>query len=101
MPRKRIQKITAWSFSRYGDYQKCPLMAKFKAIDKIKEPSNKYLKRGTAIHKEAELYQTRKIERGLCRQCQEPLSARSNWYCDHHLVVTNEQKRTYRARSRR
>jgi RecB family exonuclease len=47
-------KITSWSFSRYRDYVQCPAKAKFKHVDKLKEPSNAAMERGTAIHKLAE-----------------------------------------------
>ena len=46
--------ITAWSFSRWNDYCKCPFLAKCKYVDKLKEPDNIYMKRGTKIHKMAE-----------------------------------------------
>lgn len=44
-----IQRITAWSFSRLQDYRKCPQFAKFKHVDKIKEPGNDAMARGSAI----------------------------------------------------
>jgi RecB family exonuclease len=47
-------KIEAWSFSRLQDYRSCPLKAKFKHVDKIKEPSNQAMERGSAIGKAAE-----------------------------------------------
>ena len=50
------KKITSWSFSRYAEYKKCPLAAKFKFIDKIQEPPNDAMARGAAIHKLAEDY---------------------------------------------
>jgi CRISPR/Cas system-associated exonuclease Cas4 (RecB family) len=49
-----IQKITAWSFSRLQDYRKCPAFAKYKHVDKIKEPGNDAMARGGAIGKMAE-----------------------------------------------
>jgi CRISPR/Cas system-associated exonuclease Cas4 (RecB family) len=48
--------ITSWSYSRYADYSLCPLKAKLKHIDKIKEPPNEAMARGSAIHKQAENY---------------------------------------------
>lgn len=51
-----IERITAWSFSRWKDYEQCPRKAKRKHIDKIKEPPNKAMERGSAIHKLAEDY---------------------------------------------
>lgn len=51
-----IQKITAWSYSRWQTYEQCPLKAKLKFIDKKQEPSSPPMERGTAIHKMAEDY---------------------------------------------
>lgn len=48
--------ITAWSYSRYADYEQCPLMFKLKHIDRIKPPGSAAMDRGSAIHKEGELY---------------------------------------------
>lgn len=49
-----VKKIEAWSYSRWRDYEQCPLKAKFKHVDKIKEPGNAAMDRGSAIHKLAE-----------------------------------------------
>lgn len=49
-------KITSWSFSRYITYVQCPLKAKLKFIDKLKEPGSPAMDRGDAIHKMAEAY---------------------------------------------
>lgn len=51
---KSTPRITAWSFSRLQDYRKCPQFAKFKHVDKIKEPGNDAMTRGSAIGKMAE-----------------------------------------------
>lgn len=50
--------ITSWSFSRWKDYDQCPLKAKLKYIDKIKEPIDPdgAMERGNQIHKLAEAY---------------------------------------------
>lgn len=45
------QRIESWSFSRWQCYNECPAKAKFKFIDKMKEPSSPALERGTALHK--------------------------------------------------
>lgn len=50
------QQITAWSFSRFQTYASCPAKAKYKFIDKLQEPPNDAMARGTAIHKLAEDY---------------------------------------------
>lgn len=49
-------RITAWSFSRWRDYEECPFKAKCKYVLKLKEPDNQYTARGSQIHKEAEDY---------------------------------------------
>jgi|ERR1019366_301669 RecB family exonuclease len=56
MPKVKVlpKRIEAWSFSRWRDYEQCPAKAKFKHIDKIKEPGNAAMDRGSAIHKLAE-----------------------------------------------
>lgn len=48
--------VTSWSFSRWSDYKKCPAHFKFKHLDKLKEPPNPAMERGSAIHKLAEDY---------------------------------------------
>lgn len=50
------QKITAWSYSRWRDYDKCPAYANYKYNMKMKEPPNKFMERGIAIHQNAEDY---------------------------------------------
>lgn len=47
-------KITAWSYSRWRDYSKCPFYAKCKYVDKLKEPDSPAMARGTLVHKLAE-----------------------------------------------
>lgn len=56
-----IKTITAWSFSRYSTYKSCPLKAKLAFIDKINEPPNDAMARGTQIHALAEDYIKGKI----------------------------------------
>lgn len=46
---KPVPRITAWSFSRLQDYRSCPRKAKFKHVDKLKEPGNDAMQRGSAI----------------------------------------------------
>ena len=57
------KQITAWSFSRWNDYQRCPALAKYKYVLKIKEPDNVYMARGSAIHKLAEQYALKTISK--------------------------------------
>jgi CRISPR/Cas system-associated exonuclease Cas4 (RecB family) len=47
-------KITAWSFSRWGDYEQCPAKAKYKHVDRMKEPGSPAMERGSMIHTLAE-----------------------------------------------
>lgn len=49
-----VKRITSWSFSRYSTYKECPYKAKLKFIDKLQEPGNAAMERGTAVHKAAE-----------------------------------------------
>lgn len=51
-----IKSVTSWSFSRYTDYARCPGAFKLKHIDRLKEPGNTAMERGTAIHTLAEKY---------------------------------------------
>lgn len=44
-------KITAWSYSRLAAYELCPLQAKLKFVDKIREPDSPAMKRGHDLHK--------------------------------------------------
>ncbi len=48
--------VTSWSFSRYSDYRQCPAKFKYKVIDRLQEPSNAAMERGTKIHTLAEQY---------------------------------------------
>lgn len=48
--------MIAWSYSRLMDYEKCPQLFKFKVIDKLKEPSNAAMERGSMIHLLAETW---------------------------------------------
>lgn len=46
--------VTAWSYSRWADYEQCPLRFKFKHIDRLFDPGGPAMERGTVIHKMAE-----------------------------------------------
>lgn len=50
MVKAALKRITAWSYSRFRDYKKCPQLAKFKFIDKLPEPEGPALVRGKAVH---------------------------------------------------
>jgi len=49
-------KITAWSFSRWNEYEACPQRTHFKVNLKMKEPGGPALVRGTELHKQCEDY---------------------------------------------
>lgn len=59
-----MSKIRSWSYSRLLDFEACPLMAKFKILDRIPEPERPLPPgktehandRGSRIHNECELY---------------------------------------------
>lgn len=51
-----VVQLTSWSYSRYSDWRQCPLKAKLKHIDKLKEPGNAAMERGNQIHKDAEAF---------------------------------------------
>lgn len=56
MPTEPKQRITQWSYSRWRDYEHCPRLAKYKYIDRRKEPDSPAMARGTAVHKAAETW---------------------------------------------
>jgi hypothetical protein len=51
-----VKKFLAWSWSRLQTYELCPAKAKYSYLDKIEEPKNPSMLRGSAIHKMAEDY---------------------------------------------
>lgn len=53
---KPVKMITSWSFSRYSDYRQCPLKAKLKHLDRIQEPPNAAMARGSEVHSRIEQY---------------------------------------------
>ena len=48
--------IQQWSYSRFTTYTECPLKARLKFIERLKEPGNEAMDRGTKLHNLAELY---------------------------------------------
>lgn len=48
--------VTAWSYSRYADYELCPARFKYKHIDRLPDPGGPAMVRGSEIHKEGENY---------------------------------------------
>lgn len=63
MPIKATQQFTAWSYSRYNDYTKCPAYAKYSHLDKLPQPGSIYLERGSLVHKSAENFATNKVKK--------------------------------------
>lgn len=55
-----LKKIFAWSYSRLGDYTKCPALAKYKHVEKRKEPSSPALDKGNLVHGIAAAYVVKK-----------------------------------------
>lgn len=72
-----IQQITSWSFSRWSDYDQCPAKAKYKHIDKLREPPNEAMTRGIRIHKAAEDFLA-----GKAKQLPEDLKLLKKEYTD-------------------
>jgi len=58
-------RIVAWSFSRWRDYRKCPAYAKFKHVERLKEPEGPALARGSHIHELAQVF-AQKSRRSRC-----------------------------------
>ncbi len=50
------KRITQWSYSRWADWDKCPQLAKFKHVDKLKEPENDAMRNGSEVHAELAEY---------------------------------------------
>ena len=66
-PKAPLPQITAWSYSRWRDYEQCPAKAKYKHIDRIKEPGSKAMDRGSDIHKSAENF-VKGLAKTLCAE---------------------------------
>jgi hypothetical protein len=58
--RRAPKRFTAWSYSRWTDYENCPRQARFKHLDKLPEVKGKALERGSQIHTEGENFLIRK-----------------------------------------
>jgi len=52
----KVLQMLAWSFSRWKDYTNCPAQARYKHVDKIKEPDSPSGAHGDAVHKNADKY---------------------------------------------
>lgn len=50
----QLPEVTAWSYSRYGDYAQCPAKFKYKHLMKLPDPGSPAMARGNLIHKMAE-----------------------------------------------
>lgn len=50
------QRLTAWSYSRYRDWKRCPAYVKYKHILRMPEPGNDAMARGGEIHGDAQKY---------------------------------------------
>lgn len=65
MPIARLETVKAWSYSRLSDYTKCPALAKFKHVLKLREPGNVAMDKGSRIHALAEVWVTRVLPADL------------------------------------
>ncbi len=52
----KTTKITAFSYSRLSDYERCPRFFKFKHVERRYEPKSPHMQRGIDIHNEAEKF---------------------------------------------
>jgi hypothetical protein len=52
----QLPTLTAWSYSRYADYRRCPFYFAYKHLLRIKDPPGPAMARGRDIHKEGEVY---------------------------------------------
>lgn len=57
-----LPEVTAWSYSRWSDYDRCAFFFKCKHLLKLPEPGNPAMARGNTIHKLAEDYLTGKLK---------------------------------------
>jgi hypothetical protein len=48
--------LTAWSYSRWSTYDKCPKQLEYKFIQKLPEPPSTALERGSAVHADVAAY---------------------------------------------
>lgn len=55
--------VTAWSYSRWSDYDKCPLFFKLKHLDKLPTQGSPAMDRGNVIHKLSEDFALGKIKK--------------------------------------
>jgi CRISPR/Cas system-associated exonuclease Cas4 (RecB family) len=58
IPAPKLATLTAWSYSTYSQYIKCPLSVCFEKIKKIRiqEPPNPHFEKGDRVHKAAESF---------------------------------------------
>jgi|SRR5579859_5709297 len=48
--KQAVDKLTAWSYSRWKDYEKCPFFCKCKHLLRMREPDNPAMENGTIVH---------------------------------------------------
>jgi hypothetical protein len=48
--------ITAWSYSRFAAWERCPLYFRLKFIEKVEEPKTPAMDRGDRVHKDLKRY---------------------------------------------
>lgn len=52
----KFPSLKSWSYTVWSTWKECPLRAKYRWIDRLKEPSNKAMSRGNDIHTAAEKF---------------------------------------------
>lgn len=79
MPIKRLPgeatssaRITAWSYSRLRDHRKCPQLARYKHVDKLKEPSSAPMEEGSYVDHLAEVWETDNADKPMPDASREP-----------------------------
>lgn len=81
---KVVQRITAWSFSRFKDWRDCPRLAFYKHVDKkFKEPGSDAMAEGNYADHIAEVYATKALGKPLPRE----LAAFAKRYADELKVM--------------
>ena len=54
--KQTLQRLGAWSYSRWDDYEKCPFLCKCKHVLRMKEPDSPAMANGTIVHQLADQY---------------------------------------------
>lgn len=52
--KQAVERLVAWSYSRWKDYEKCPFYCKCKHVLRMREPDNPAMANGTIVHQLSE-----------------------------------------------